>query len=80
MSYLSVCLDLPRVGTLLKRPQFQVALVVKNMPANVADLRNAGLIRGSGNPLEEGMAMHFSILAWRIPWTEEPSRLQSVGS
>ena len=80
MSYLSVCLDLPRVGTLLKRPQFQVALVVKNMPANVADLRNAGLIHGSGNPLEEGMAMHFSILAWRIPWTEEPSRLQSVGS
>ena len=31
-----------------------------------------------GHPLEEGMATHFSILAWRIPWTEEPGRLQSI--
>ena len=30
--------------------------------------------------LEEGMATHSSILAWRIPWTEEPDRLQSMGS
>ena len=30
--------------------------------------------------LEEGMASHSSILAWRIPWTEEPERLQSTGS
>ena len=34
---------------------------------------------GQENPLEEGMAIH-SILAWRIPWTEEPGRLQSIGS
>ena len=32
------------------------------------------------DPLEEGMATHSSILAWRIPWTEEPDRLQSMGS
>ena len=32
------------------------------------------------DPLEEGMATHFSILAWRIPWTEEPGGLQSLGS
>ena len=32
------------------------------------------------NPLEEGMATHSSILAWEIPWTEEPGRLQSSGS
>ena len=32
------------------------------------------------DPLEEGMATHSSILAWRIPWTEEPSGLQAVGS
>ena len=32
------------------------------------------------NPLEKGMAPHSSILAWRIPWTEEPGRLQSMGS
>ena len=31
-------------------------------------------------PLEEGMAIHSSILAWRIPWTEEPGKLQSLGS
>ena len=35
---------------------------------------------GGGDPLEEGMATHSSILAWRIPWTEEPGRLRSMGS
>ena len=35
---------------------------------------------GREDPLEEGMATHSGILAWRIPWTEEPSGLQSVGS
>ena len=34
---------------------------------------------GREDPLEKGMATHFSILAWRIPWTEEPSELQSMG-
>ena len=32
------------------------------------------------DPLEEGMATHFSILTWKIPWTEEPGELQSMGS
>ena len=35
---------------------------------------------GPEDPLEEEMATHSSILAWRIPWTEEPGRLQSMGS
>ena len=35
---------------------------------------------GWEDSLEKGMATHFSILAWRIPWTEEPGRLQSMGS
>ena len=35
---------------------------------------------GQEDPLEEGMAIHFSILAWRLPWTEEPGGLQSMGS
>ena len=35
---------------------------------------------GREDPLEKGMASHSSILAWRIPWTEEPGGLQSVGS
>ena len=58
----------------------QVALVVKNPPTNGGDLRDAGLILGGEDPLEEGMATHSSILAWRIPWTGEPGRLQSIGS
>ena len=47
--------------------------MVKNPPANAGDIRDAGLIPG----LE--MATHSSILAWRIPWTEEPDRVQSMG-
>ena len=39
-----------------------------------------GLIPGLGRSLEKGMATHSSILARRIPWTEEPSKLQSMGS
>ena len=35
---------------------------------------------GREDPLEEGMATHSSILAWRIPWTEEPGGLQSMGA
>ena len=38
-----------------------------------------GLIPGSGRSLEKEMATHSSILAWRIPWTEEPGELQSCG-
>ena len=58
----------------------QVALVVKNPHANAGHVREAGLIPGLGRSLEEVMATHFSIPAWRIPWTEEPGRLQSMGS
>ena len=35
---------------------------------------------GREDPLEKEMAIHFSTLAWKIPWTEEPDRLQSMGS
>ena len=58
----------------------QVALVVKNLPANGRDARNVGFITGEKDPLEEGTTTHFSILAWRISQTEEPGRLQSIGS
>ena len=54
--------------------------VVKNLPANTGDARDMGLILDSEDPLEEEMATYFSILAWRIPWTEEPGGLQSTGS
>ena len=68
--------------------------VVKNPPANAGDLRDIGSIPGlgrypgeghgnplgKGNPLEKSMAAFSRILAWRIPWTEEPGGLQSMGS
>ena len=56
----------------------QVTLVVKNPPANAGDARDAESMPGSEDPLEEGTATHASILAWRIPWTEKPGRLDSM--
>ena len=49
-----------------------MALVAKNLPANAGDTGGAGSVSGLGRSPEEGMATHSSILAWRIPWTEEP--------
>ena len=57
----------------------QVALVVKNPFANAEDAGDTSSIPGSGR-FPGGVATHSSILAWRIPWTEEPGRLQSTGS
>ena len=51
--------------------------MVKNLPANAEDTGDLSLIPGSGRPLEEEMATHSSILAWKIPWTEEPGGLYS---
>ena len=51
---------------------------VKNS-ASAGDVRDAGLTLGGEDPLEEGMATHSSILAWKIPLTEEPGGLQSTG-
>ena len=55
--------------------------MVKDLPA-VQELQLNQRVRSLGceDPLEEGMATHSSILAWRIPWTEETSGLQSIGS
>ena len=49
--------------------------MVKNLPANAGDIRESVRSLGQEDPLEEGMATHSSILAWRIPWTVEPSKL-----
>ena len=54
--------------------------VLKNPPANAGTVRDVGSIPRSGRSLEEGMSTHSSILAWRIPWTEEPGGLQCMGS
>ena len=56
-----------------------MALVVKNPPANAGDITDVGLIPGLGRSLGGQYGTHSSILAWRIPWTEEPGRLQSIG-
>ena len=59
---------------------FQVALVVKIRPADAEGLERRWFnLWVSKIPLEEEMATHSSILAWEIPWTEEPGRLQSLG-
>jgi len=50
--------------------------MVKNLPA-MQEIQVHSL--SGEDPLEEGMATHSSILAWRIPWTEEPGGLQSIG-
>ena len=57
-----------------------MALVVKNWPASAGDVRDACLILGWEDPLEKEMATHSSILAWEIPWTEEPGGIQAMGS
>ena len=54
--------------------------MVKNPPSKAADIRDPSSIPGSGRSQEEGMATHSSTLAWRIPWTEEPGGLKSMGS
>ena len=61
--------------------QYSWALLVAQMVKNLPAMRETW-VRSLGweDPLEEGMATHSSILAWRIQWTEEPGRLQSTGS
>ena len=57
----------------------QVVLMVKGLPMQeMQEMWVQSL--GQEDPLEAGMATHSSILAWRIPWTEEPGGLQSMGS
>ena len=55
-----------------------MALVVKNPPANAGDVRDMPFLRQK-DLLKESMATHSSILAWRIPWIEEPGGLWSTG-
>ena len=57
-----------------------MALVVKNRLPVQQTQETWVRSLGREDPLEEDMATHSSILAWRIPWTEEPGGLQSVGS
>ena len=53
--------------------------MLKNPLAKAGHIRDEGSIPGSGRSPEEGMATHFSTLAWRIPCTEKPGRLLFIG-
>ena len=63
---------------LLNDTAIHTVLVVKNLSANAGDIRDMGLIPGSGRSPGEGNGNHSNILAWRIPWTKEPGGLQSI--
>jgi len=54
--------------------------MVRNLPEMQATHKMLVQSLGWEDTLEEGMATHSSFLAWRIPWTEKPGRLQSIGS
>ena len=58
---------------------FPAGSAVKSLPATQELQETRVQSLGGEDPLEEGMATHSSILAWRIPWTEEPGGLQSIG-
>ena len=65
---------------LLWAKDFPGDAVVKNLPVNGGDTGDVDSVPGSGRSLEEGMATHSSILAWRIPWIDESGGLQSTVS
>ena len=56
-----------------------MALVVENLPAVQETQETRVRSLGGEDPLEEGVETHSSVLTWRIPWTEEPGGLQSMG-
>ena len=58
----------------------QMAQAVENLPASAEDLPVEVRSLSWEDSLEEGMVTHSSILAWKIPWTEQPGLLQSIGS
>ena len=65
--------------SLLWKPPL-AAVMVKNPPANAGDIEETWIRSpGQEDPLEEGMTTHSSILAWRIPWTEEPGGYSQWG-
>ena len=72
--------DLGGLHILFPRWASQVALVVKNLPANAGDIRDSGLIPGLGRSPGKGNGNPSSIFAWRILWTGDPGGLRSMGS
>ena len=69
-----------KIGLLSIHRASQVGLVVKIPAANAGDIKDMGLIPGLGRSPEGGHGNPLQYLAWRIPWTEESGKLQSMGS
>ena len=67
-----------RTSVMIKPPQ--MAVVLKSLPANAGDAWDKVRSLGREDSLEVGMATHYSILAWRIPWTEKPGGLKVIRS
>ena len=84
--YLSIhrwdkCVFYPKSFEQIYRIKYQMASLVAQMVKNLPVIRETWVQSlGWKDPLEEGMATHSSILARRIPWTEEPGGIQSMGS
>ena len=75
-NHLQFRLPFPSLCTFNVEQDFPVAQTVKNLPA----MQETGIRSlGCEAPMEQGMGIHSNGLAWRIPWTEKPGRLQSVG-
>ena len=72
--------DLPNPGIKPRSPALEADALTSESPGkSPANTGDPGLTLGQEDTLEKGMATYTSVLAWRIPWTEEPSRLQSMG-
>ena len=59
---------------------FDSGTAIKNPPAHAGDARDAGLVPGSGRFPGEGNGNPLQYSSWKIPWKEEPGRLQTMGS
>ena len=75
LAFLSLCFLTGKI-----RVGFPGGSAVKNRPEMQEPQEMQVPSLGREDPLEEGMAIHSNILTWRIPWTEEPGGLQSMGS
>ena len=74
METTNICILIIDFGIVFRAPQ-----VVKILPASAGDVRDVGSIPGLGKPLGGGHGSPLQFSCWRIPWTEEPGGLQSVG-
>ena len=78
MHFISRLIKPNRFSQSLEAMGFPGGKAVKNLPAKAGDIRDVSSVSGLVGFLEQKMAIHSSIRAWKILWTEEPGRLQSM--